>query len=1072
MECISVIVTAHNCASWIEKALASVADALALFEQENSQTAIPDREVLLVDDGSSDATPQLAQRFLDGRAGWRLLRRPKATSPACARNYGARQARGAILFFLDGDDLFLPPHLIACYRALHEGGCDYVKTAVQLASPVHPDWKERIENSIIINVAIRNTCHEAIGGFPDFHLFRRIDEQLIIEADVFYKIEDMFYNQLLSRLFCGRKLDVPTVEYCRYPGNGYDRQYEKFRHPFGQYAEVAPAEERFRLQLGEIIFQHLLPRLEGECQKRLGRPTQSSPILQAALRQQQAGDRVQAERLCRQVLQAEPGNAEAWQLLGTVLYDSGKLPEAIDAFRRALSLCPTDASSHYRLALALASLGQRAPAIAHFRQALHLQPDHGEALAHLGVALAEEGQRQEAIACFQQALRLHPTAAPTLHNLGVAQAQEGRLAEAVESLERAVQCRPDYADAHYSLGTVLDQMGRQEEAIARFRRCLQLQPNHAGACNNLGLGLTEAKQPHEAVTLLQHAIRLRPDMKEAHNNLGLTYTDLGRFAEAENCFREALRLDSRYAEAHSNLGNTYKEQGRLEEALACYQLTLWLKPDAVTTRYNRSLALLQQGNYAEGWKEYEWRWKRPQTPPRPFGQPRWNGSCLPDKTILLWSEQGLGDTIQFVRYASVVKERVGRVIFYCPPPLVPLLSGCPGVDQIVAEGEIVTDFDVQAPLMSLPAICGTTLATVPADIPYVQVDPERVAAWRERLPGGDSFRIGIIWQGNPRHGWDRHRSAPLLSLEPLARLDGVSLVSLQKGPGREQIGALGERFTVLDWGDELDASSGAFVDTAAVMQSLDLVVTVDTAAAHLAGALGVPVWLALARIADWRWLRDCDDTPWYPSMRIFRQKQVGDWRTVFEGMAEELRPLVAARHRSARITVEVVPGELLDRLTILEIKSERLTDATKRAVVVEELAALRQARDRAIPPTAELSQITAALRAVNEGLWDSEDRLRRYEQARDFGHAFVEQARSIYLQNDRRAALKQQINLLLGAGPGEPKAYADYRHEKNGVPRSQDNCPTVRLAADAIAECQGSLKDGTQRRATTQYKRG
>jgi tetratricopeptide (TPR) repeat protein len=905
MDAISVIVTAHNCAPWIEKTLVSVEEALTFFRREQHQSAVPESEVLIVDDGSTDDTPGIAQRFAAGKAGWQLIRRPETSSPSCARNAGALRARGSVLFFLDGDDRFLPPHLAVCYRALRESGIDYVKTAVQLASPVHPDWKERIENSIVINLAIRKNCHEAIGGFPDFHLFRRIDEQLVKEADVFYKIEDMFYNQLTTHLLRGCRLEVPTVEYCRHPGNAYDRQYEKFCRPFGQFAEVKSPDERFRQQLGDAIFQHLLPRLDAECQKRLGRPAVISPLLEAARRRQQAGDGKQAEQLCRQLLHAEPRNADAWQLLGTVLQDCGKLPEAVDALRRAVQIRPTDVHSHHRLALALVSLGQRSQAIAHFRQALQLKPDHAEALAHLGVALAEEGQRKEAIACFQQTLRQHPTAAPTLHNLGVALAQEGRHAEAQESLERALQLQPDYAEACYSLGSVLQQMGRREEAIVRFRRCLQLQPNHAGACNNLGLVLTEEKEPHEAVIFLQHAIRLRSDMKEAHNNLGLAYTDLGRFAEAEASFQHALRLDWRYAEAHSNLGNTYKEQGRLIEALACYQLALWLNPDAYSTRYNRSLALLQQGNYAEGWKEYEWRWKRPQTPPRPFREPRWDGSSLPDKTILIWAEQGLGDTIQFVRYAATVKQRVGRVIFYCPPPLVELLSRCPGVDQIVAEGEIVTGFDVQAPLMSLLAICGTTLATVPAETPYIVVDPERVTAWRDRLPEDGTFRIGIVWQGNPRHGWDRHRSAPLLSLEPLARLEGVSLISLQKGPGREQIEAVRKRITVLDLGDELDASGGAFVDTSAVMQSLDLVVTVDTAAAHLAGALGVPVWLALSRIADWRWLCEREDTPWYPSMRLFQQKQLGDWQTVFTAMAELLRSFVDARHRSTRLAVEL-----------------------------------------------------------------------------------------------------------------------------------------------------------------------
>lgn len=750
-------------------------------------------------------------------------------------------------------------------------------------------------------------------------------------------------------------------------------------------------------------------------------PGQASPLLPP-----QTGNARQTERLARQMVQSEPHNADAWQRLAAVLHETGKVDEALDAWQHAVQLRPTDAQIHHRLALALASHGQRREAITHFRQALQLQPDHAEALAHLGVALAEEGQRREAIACFQQTLRQHPTAVLTLHNLGVALAQEGRWSEAVENLERVVQLRPDYAEALYTLGSVLNQMGRTDEAIDRLRRCLLLQPQHAGACNNLGLVLTEAKQPHEALILLQHAVRLQPSMKEAHNNLGLAYYNLGRFAEAEACFQQALRLDSRYVEAHSNLGNVYKEQGRFEEALACYQLALWLAPDQVSTHYNRSLALLQQGNYVEGWRAYEWRWQRPQTPPRTFAQPRWDGSSLPAKTILLWSEQGLGDTIQFVRYAAVVKQRVGRVVLYCPPPLAALLSHCHGVDHIIPQGQVVTDFDVQAPLLSLPAICGTTLETVPQAIPYVVVDSARVAAWRAHLPGAATFRIGIVWQGNPRHVWDRHRSAPLASLEALARVAHVTLISLQKGAGREQLAGVRKRFAVWDLGDELDESGGAFVDTAAVMASLDLVVTVDTAAAHLAGALGVPVWLALSQIADWRWLREHEDTPWYPSMRLFWQKQLGDWPAVFASMAEALRPLAATRQGSSRITVTVVPGELLDRLTILEIKSERLRDPNKQAIVRTELDSLRQAREEKIAVSAELTRLTGALRAVNEELWDSEDRLRLYERAGEFGPEFVAAARAVYLGNDRRAALKQQINELLGAGQGEPKGYADY----------------------------------------------
>jgi tetratricopeptide (TPR) repeat protein len=662
MDGISVIVTAHNSASTIEPALRSVEEALTVFRHEHGRPSTPASEVLVVDDGSTDETPRLVQRALLGKPDWRILRRPQASSPSCARNTGARQTRGALLFFLDGDDLFLPSHLTACYRLLQEDGLDYVKTAVRLASPVHPDWKERIENSIVINLAIRRACHDALGGFPDYHLCRRVEEQLLPEADVFYKIEDMFYNQLVGQLFRGRKLPVETVEYCRHPGNAYDRQYEKFRRSFGQHPELSTPEERFRLQLGEAIFDRLLPQLAKEHGQRWGRPGGIHPAFEAARRHHQAGDFAQTERLCRQVVQAEPRNADAWHLLGLALQGRGNLAEALDAYQRTLRLRPDSVETHHQLGLVLAGQGKRPQAMAHFRQALRLQPRHAEVLAHLGVALAEQGQREEAIACFQQALCERPESAPTHHNLGVALAQQGRMAEAVQSLERALQVQPDYAEAYYNLGCILHQLGRRDEAIARFRQGLQLKPDHAGACNNLGLALTETKSPQEAVVMLQQAVRLRPELKEAHNNLGLAYTDLGRFVEAEASFQQALRLDPGYTEAHSNLGNAYKEQGRLEEALASYQQALWLSPDAPSTRYNRALALLQKGDYEQGWPAYEGRWRRPQSPPRPFRQPRWDGSTLEGKTILLWSEQGLGDTIQFVRYAALVKQRGGRVV--------------------------------------------------------------------------------------------------------------------------------------------------------------------------------------------------------------------------------------------------------------------------------------------------------------------------------------------------------------------------------------------------------------------------
>jgi hypothetical protein len=382
--------------------------------------------------------------------------------------------------------------------------------------------------------------------------------------------------------------------------------------------------------------------------------------------------------------------------------------------------------------------------------------------------------------------------------------------------------------------------------------------------------------------------------------------------------------------------------------------------------------------------------------------------------VLLWCEQGLGDAIQFARYAPLVRDRGGRVLLECPPALHGLFAGLAGVEQLVAEGERLPPFDLHAPLMSLPHLFQTTLATVPAAVPYLAADADRVGCWRGRLPAGN-LRVGVAWQGNPRHKWDRHRSFPPHDLAPLAAVPGVVLVSLQKDHGPEaQRGAPPLPLTLL--GDDLDADA-PFLDTAAVMTQLDLVVSADTAAAHLAGALGVPVWLALSAITDWRWLRGRDDSPWYPTARLFRQRALGDWAGVFERMAAELAER-AGRPRPGAVLAPVSPGELIDKLTTLAVKAERVTDATERAHARAELAALQAVRARAVGDAPAVGELTEELRAVNEALWDVEDALRGCEQDGDAGPRFVELARSARRHNAARSRLRERLDDLLGAAGG------------------------------------------------------
>lgn len=707
---------------------------------------------------------------------------------------------------------------------------------------------------------------------------------------------------------------------------------------------------------------------------------------------QQAGEWRQAEQAYRELLHASPGRSGAWSLLAGACEAQGKHVEAIASYEQAVGIQPADA----------------------------------EARTSLATLLAQCGRLDEGITHFQEAIRSRPSIAKAHHNLGVARAQQGDAAAAIKCFREAISHQPDYAEAYFNLGNTLGQQGEHAEAISCYREALVRRPDYVDALNNLGLALSTMRQACEAVVLLKQATRLAPRLVVPHNNLGLALAELGRFSEAEAAYEAALHLDPRFADAHVNLGSTYKEGGRHEEALASYQMAIYLRPDSASTHWNRALVWLQLGNYEQGWPEYEWRWQKPKAQVRSFRQPVWDGSPLAGRTILLHPEQGYGDTIQFVRYAFLVKAKGGRVLFECHQFLRRLFSSCRAIDELVPEGEPLPEFDVHAPLMSLPAIFSTTLTTVPAEIPYLFAECDLVEHWKQKLAHVKGFRIGITWQGNPHHQWDLHRSIPLLSFEPLARVDGVSLVSLQKSGGTQQIQEVAGRFHVLSLGSDLDEQSGAFVDTAAVMKNLDLVICADTSIAHLAGALGVPVWIAISKISDWRWLLARDDSPWYPTAKLFRQKSLGDWTEVIERMATELSNRVSAKEHAAGIRVPVSPGELLDKISILEIKRERIADPGKLVHVLAELALLSRARDQQLSKQGELAEVAQKLKAVNEALWEVEDELRGCEGRGEFGAHFVEMARSVYRRNDERATLKRRINELLDVDIMEEKSYQPY----------------------------------------------
>ena len=327
-----------------------------------------------------------------------------------------------------------------------------------------------------------------------------------------------------------------------------------------------------------------------------------------------------------------------------------------------------------------------------------------------------------------------------------------------------------------------------------------------------------------------------------------------------------------------------RAQGKLTESVATYERALQVKPDHPQVRMSRATLLAPDGRVRRGWAEYEWRLKCKEFSIPAFREPLWDGSPLEGRTILLYADHGMGDSIQFIRYAQMVEARGGRVVVACQQPLARLMATCPGVDEVVAEGSLLPDFACYAPLMSLPRILGTSLATIPGEVPYLTADSTLVEQWHRELAPGGGFRIGIAWQGNPRYRRDHQRSFRLAQLEPLAQVAGVRLFSLQKGVGTDQIADVNERFAVSDFGGRFTD----FMDTAALIRNLDVVITLDSSLAHLAGALGVPTWVAIPVAADWRWLTDRVDSPWYPTMRLFRQKGWGDWDEVFTRMAAEL----------------------------------------------------------------------------------------------------------------------------------------------------------------------------------------
>ncbi len=612
----------------------------------------------------------------------------------------------------------------------------------------------------------------------------------------------------------------------------------------------------------------------------------------------QTGRPEPAAELIGQAVALQPDFADAWANLATALNGLGRHEEALAAADRAIVLQPGHAAAHGNRGQALRALGRTEAALASYDQAAALNPT---AQAHFNCAavLRELGRPAAALARYDQAIALNPTYAESHCSRGIVLRDLGRPEAALMALDQAIALRPDYAEAHGNRGNVLVDLGQHSEALASYETAIGLNPAYFEVLSNRAAPLRELRRPQEALAASDEALAVNPDYAEAHSNRGAALYDLRRLDEALAAYDRAIALKPGYAAAHSNRGTVLLELRRLDAALADYDAAIAARPDYADAHYNQAMCRLALGDDAAGWAQYEWRWKTDQLGPaqRHADRPLWLGEeSLQGRTILLHAEQGLGDTLQFCRYAPAVAALGATVFLEVPRGLERLLGRMVGVAQVMTMGDDLPPFDFQAPMMSLPhalSKAGSGAGFGPQTA-YLRADPGRAAIWAERLEPSAGLRVGLCWAGGLRpdqliaDGIDQRRSLPLAVFAPLAAVEGAVFYSLQKGPPSGQLAELAGQGWAGPEIRDLTAELKDFDDTASLAANLDLVITCDTAVAHLAGGMGKPIWILNRFDACWRWLDGRDNSPWYPSARLFRQAAPGDWEAVMTRVAAEL----------------------------------------------------------------------------------------------------------------------------------------------------------------------------------------
>jgi tetratricopeptide (TPR) repeat protein len=733
---------------------------------------------------------------------------------------------------------------------------------------------------------------------------------------------------------------------------------------------------------------------------------------------------------CGKALGINPNSVGMHFNRAVMLQHLGRFDEALASYENAIDLDATYSQAQFNRAVLLGILKRFDEALMAINNFLEFNSEYADAYFNRGCIYKSQNRFEEAFKDFKKAISIEDSHFKSHYEVALIFDQLARSDEALASLEKAIHFRPDFAEAVYARGVVLKKLNKFEEALANYELAVKIKPSLASAYVNRAVILTEMNRVDEALASYDEALAINPDYAEVHNNQGVLLGNLYRYEDALACFDKAIIIKPDYAEAYGNRGNVLGHLLRIDDAIASYEKMGALLSGSAEADLDISHFLLLVGRFQQGLELYESRKKTKRAwGNRSFDKPLWLGKeDLREKTILVHDEQGLGDVIQFCRYLEKLTQVGAKVIFAVREPLIGLMQSLEYDITICSTENINSDFDFHCPLMSLPLAFNTDLLSIPSSERYLKAEEVRLKKW-SKIIGKKGFRIGICWQGATEK-LGAGRAFSITNFHHIAQLPGVRLISLHKGVGEAELQTLPKDMVVETLGSSFDSGPHAFLDTAAAMQCCDLVITCDTAVAHLAGALGVKTWVALKRLPNWRFFLDRNDSPWYPSMRLFRQRSHGDWVGVFEDMKHsilhELKlvdPALVAPLSFGTPEVQVSWGELIDKITILEIKSARIASQVALNNVRLELNLLNETAEKVLHSNTEVTRKKAELTVVNEALWEIEDKIREKEIASQFDDVFVELARSVYKTNDRRAAIKKEINVLLQSKLVEEKSY-------------------------------------------------